>query len=194
MARYIKGTGNEKKLCSWRCVHCNCENTGVAVISVTAQQSYGVIGTTRSKAEVNVKNVINDETAKRARTVNEKHVIPEGVVINGTCASCGKRQPWSISNKYTLPRLIGGLILGILAAVLLYPFLSKIDNGDIYSFFLSFLTIVLVAWGVDKGSGRLLQLIASRKMSVYGAEYFPKLLDLPGESGDVSPDSLGHRL
>ena len=23
MARYIKGTGSERKLCTWKCVHCN---------------------------------------------------------------------------------------------------------------------------------------------------------------------------
>ena len=181
MARYIKGTGNEKKLCTWRCVHCNQMNTGIAVISAAAQQSYGLIGTTKSKAEVNVKNAVREELAKKVRKVNDDHIIPEGVGINGKCASCGQMQPWSNANAFPVLRLIGGIILGILTAALLSPYLTKIDNGDIYSFFLLFLTVVLVAWGVYTGVKKILEIIISRKMSEYGDGYYPQLINLPEE-------------
>ncbi|MBE5996455.1 MAG: hypothetical protein E7240_03750 [Lachnospiraceae bacterium] len=183
MARYIKGTGSERKLCTWRCVHCNHQNTGIAVISVTAQQSYGLIGTTRSKAETNVKNFVKDEIVKKARKVNEERIIPEGVGIDGKCASCGQLQPWTKANAFPVLRMIGGIILGILMAVLLSPYLTKVDNGDIFSFFLHFMTVVLVAWGVDTGVKKIQQVIISKKMSAYGDEYFPKLIDIPEQQG-----------
>lgn len=158
-------------------------NIGIAVISVTAQQSYGPIGITKDKAETNVKKFVKDELVKKTRLVNEEHIIPEGVGIDCKCSSCGQLQPWKDANAFPGLRLIGGIILGICMAVLLFPLFDKVetfvDFDGYLTILLLFITVILGIWGVDSGVKKIQQKIIIKKMSAFGGDYFPKLIDLP---------------
>ena len=183
MAQYMKAEANVKKICRWKCAYCHEENVGIANLNVTAQQSYGAIGTKKADAETNVKKAVVEETQKRIRKLNEEHKMPKGLMIAGKCKFCGKRQPWVGVTGYGLPKLILALPAGIGFGMLAVKLMEMIGiAGSLIAFAVMFFGAVFGGWAVWKGIGLLIEWVGLKMAGVSKEECYPVLLDPPGNA------------
>ena len=112
---------------TYKCTKCGSISGAAIPLSETYTKSYGVFSGSRVDQENQTKRVAIAEMKDRVSAIYSDEPLKCGRSIIGTCASCGHREAWQISNKKYSSDSILGSILGLLIvfACIIIPILLQ---------------------------------------------------------------------